>query len=587
MKRPIRKALGRAGWTVAIAGGLGVTAVTTAQISPYAPIARTTQTPQAAPAETPGPVADDHGRLAVMKVELAWLADPVTFPHALEARVIGTVLEVRGEVPNETIRQQALRMARDASGMRIMDGLQLRHKPQRPSVGRPSGWLHQQAITALQHALPQCVGGITVDTWTDGQVVVKGTVPTYEDKLTASRCLHGVSGCNCVINQLSVLMSNKDRPSASSWQRQNFASRPVGGREATSPSAPITLLPAEPIKPQGRESLSLVRHLLDATARTTPLAAPSSSQISQAGQPTATNLSDAEGTTGEKAARKIMAYTTKWHRLGENESSSARNEGPPKPEPAIVEARPQQANVNQENLISTSSLGTSPRQPLTQPDVASRKPAVVTAGYSYSANSGPQGVASTPSQPSRSNLVPATYAKVPETTDVMDDSAKPASTPPTHFKSPYPMVTYPSHLVPATTADSLTPAKKSAAAPTVKTPSSVSRAATVRAPTGSRCISYVTTGVVVFEIPAPVAQPVVNASKPVEKPVYQSPLQKHIAAACGRAAKDVEITTLPDKSLQVRIQARSAQEGDLIAAKVFQMPELAPYQVSLDVPVMP
>ncbi len=61
---------------------------------------------KSAPAKT-----DDARRLAEARVELAWLADPITFPYFLEARVEGATLTVRGFVPDQTVRMQAQRVA--------------------------------------------------------------------------------------------------------------------------------------------------------------------------------------------------------------------------------------------------------------------------------------------------------------------------------------------------------------------------------------------------------------------------------------------------------------------------------------------
>src|ERR1700730_11690450 len=50
-------------------------------------------------------------RFIEMLIELAWLADPVTFPYYLEARVEGSALQVRGFVPGTSVRDQALKVA--------------------------------------------------------------------------------------------------------------------------------------------------------------------------------------------------------------------------------------------------------------------------------------------------------------------------------------------------------------------------------------------------------------------------------------------------------------------------------------------
>src|ERR1022692_1422896 len=50
----------------------------------------------------------DPRRVTEVNVEVAWLADPVTFPYYLEAHVDGGQLEVRGYVPSKAIREHAL-----------------------------------------------------------------------------------------------------------------------------------------------------------------------------------------------------------------------------------------------------------------------------------------------------------------------------------------------------------------------------------------------------------------------------------------------------------------------------------------------
>src|SRR5262245_25779816 len=44
------------------------------------------------------PGGEDPARLAEIRVELAWLADPVTFPYELQAKMTPGGLEIRGHV---------------------------------------------------------------------------------------------------------------------------------------------------------------------------------------------------------------------------------------------------------------------------------------------------------------------------------------------------------------------------------------------------------------------------------------------------------------------------------------------------------
>src|ERR1700730_10744903 len=61
-----------------------------------------------APAKSAQP---DPRRVTEVNVEVAWLADPVTFPYYLEAHATDSHLEVRGYVPNKSVREHAVRIA--------------------------------------------------------------------------------------------------------------------------------------------------------------------------------------------------------------------------------------------------------------------------------------------------------------------------------------------------------------------------------------------------------------------------------------------------------------------------------------------
>src|SRR5262245_13292803 len=93
-------------WSLLVAGAVGLAAPASAQLGRLLPAHSTPAIPATAPSLT-----EAQSKLAQIKVELAWLTDPATFPWPLTARVSGTVLHVGGEVPSQAIRQQALKIA--------------------------------------------------------------------------------------------------------------------------------------------------------------------------------------------------------------------------------------------------------------------------------------------------------------------------------------------------------------------------------------------------------------------------------------------------------------------------------------------
>jgi hypothetical protein len=66
----------------------------------------------------------------------------------------------------------------------------------------------------------------------------------------------------------------------------------------------------------------------------------------------------------------------------------------------------------------------------------------------------------------------------------------------------------------------------------------------------------------------------------------QTRLQERIAAVCGKSNKDIEVTAVTETDVAVRLKANSTLEGEELSNRIFQLPELGPCQVSLDVLVM-
>jgi hypothetical protein len=65
----------------------------------------------------------------------------------------------------------------------------------------------------------------------------------------------------------------------------------------------------------------------------------------------------------------------------------------------------------------------------------------------------------------------------------------------------------------------------------------------------------------------------------------QKRLQQLIADACHKPLKDVEVMVVSATKLEVRVKTRYADECEALAKGIFQLPQLAAYQVSLEIPV--
>ncbi len=154
---------------------------------------------------TPRPAsAPDPRRLAEINIEIAWLADPVTFPYYLEARSNGGNMEVRGYVPGKAVREHALRLAQVHASAPVVDAM--KEHPSllvRPSPMTPQE-LQRRIVSALREALPKSSQQLQVQLAPDGKVFVHGAIPTHEDKLTVSLSLRRLHGCTSVQNQTQV-----------------------------------------------------------------------------------------------------------------------------------------------------------------------------------------------------------------------------------------------------------------------------------------------------------------------------------------------------------------------------------------------
>jgi osmotically-inducible protein OsmY len=143
--------------------------------------------------------AERHHEIAA---ELAWLADTITFPCRLTARASGGMLEVRGQVPSPAAREQALRLARQASGLPVIDALEV--KVLEPPPGPAPA---QDVLRGVTHELLAVLGmrvqAVEVAA-RDGEITLSGVVATLEEKLAVASRLRRVPGCVCVVNLLRV-----------------------------------------------------------------------------------------------------------------------------------------------------------------------------------------------------------------------------------------------------------------------------------------------------------------------------------------------------------------------------------------------
>jgi hypothetical protein len=241
---------------------------------------------QVAPAGEAAALTESQARPEEGQVELAFLADPMLFAYGLGAHVQGGNLEVRGFVPNEGVREQALRVAAAQTGLHVIDRLRLLPVVAGHGTADTPENVCRAARVLLETDFPAHGKGMEVQCDARGHLTVSGRVASFEDKVLVSRKLRQVRGCSCVVNQLSVASVDPVRktPSAAPGETKPAPKWEPSGTPASPPTAvtpakkdktsdlPPSGLPrisADPASPSPkRESAPLP--VIEATPPTTP-----------------------------------------------------------------------------------------------------------------------------------------------------------------------------------------------------------------------------------------------------------------------------------------------------------------------------
>jgi BON domain len=142
----------------------------------------------------------DSRRVSEVNIEVAWLADPITFPYYLEAHATASQLEVRGYVPDKEVRDQAIRIAQVHSSVPVVDAMK-EHPSLLVKTSQMSPKQLQSSVqSSLRVALPKQHQQLKAECSADGKVYVAGEVNSYDEKLAVSHALRRLHGCTSVQN---------------------------------------------------------------------------------------------------------------------------------------------------------------------------------------------------------------------------------------------------------------------------------------------------------------------------------------------------------------------------------------------------
>ncbi|MCC6420496.1 MAG: BON domain-containing protein [Gemmataceae bacterium] len=631
----MRRALRRRWWALSVSAGLTLVSPTFAQPALPGPAAAPPRAtaPAPAPARLPqlgggqkerpqgAALIEDPVRLLEIAVELGWLADPVTFPHPLAAHINGRALEIRGVVPSAAARERAARVALQQCPFTLLDHVRVQPGPLPKASGVSINQLHGAATATIRKNFPRLASGIAVQARAFGQVVLGGTIPSYEEKLAVSQSLRQLPGCTSVINELKVASA---APAAPSWQAAapkapapsaGSPSRPVASAPAlVPPSVPPPPRPvapasaAQPTSPQPASAATPTRSPWQAVP-TPPRTDTQATPYGQVRAPSTTEARPAPRTTlPTPGAAKQPAY-----------HASA----PTTPESPLVPPPPR------------------PILPASRVAAAAPKAGTQTSPYGSVATSGatetrpaPRPIPPVPATPGQSPFAPipvksasATGAAQPALALPKNSVQASARTPAGEYPSPYggpPRPTTQAALPPV----SARPLQSAAPAPTTSSAtgkvvtanarptdlrSGVRQAGTPPAPKSPGTPyavpgePYETTGVVVVgdarallqrpavvpTVPAPASLPAVTQASAVPSPApapTASPTEPEVRLRrailkrlVGTAAREVDIAFHPNRRVVVQLRTPSKAEADRIAGLILGMPELRSYEPDLQI----
>jgi hypothetical protein len=196
------------------------------------------------------PSSKDRDRLAVIQVELAWLADPALCCYYPCARVEGDTLQVFGYVPSDQVRAKALEVAQGHTRLHVVDRMKVHPGLVVQPVRVATDQMLRSAALTLKAAFPQDYKRWQIGMRGDGCLIVGGTVDSFEQKLQISQRLRKLPGCTCVDNRMQVVSLAINSPTHAvpgpgAHAVPAAAPAPAAGVNAVSSKAP-TLNPASP-----------------------------------------------------------------------------------------------------------------------------------------------------------------------------------------------------------------------------------------------------------------------------------------------------------------------------------------------------
>ncbi|HEY1858819.1 MAG TPA: hypothetical protein VGG61_00585 [Gemmataceae bacterium] len=93
--------------------------------------------------------------------------------------------------------------------------------------------------------------------------------------------------------------------------------------------------------------------------------------------------------------------------------------------------------------------------------------------------------------------------------------------------------------------------------------------------------AYVASGVITYDEAPAKSAPVSRMDSSVAR------LKDRVQSVCGHAGKNVEVHASPGNRLTIKVQCATREEGERLSKQILELRELAPYEVSLDMKLVP
>lgn len=571
-----------------------------------------------APAQVPAPQSQGQPmpgqkgcfpRLEEMRVELALLSDPSTFPYAVAASARIGALDLYGFVPNNGIRQHVLDVARRTTILMVHDDMGLKPTPRPQPSPCPPSVLQKEGMELLQNEMGETAKQVSLEARLNGVIVVKGRIDTFENKVKISRLFRQLAGCGSVVNQLIVEPIVRDGKEVVRVTQDGSLFLPpsaLGQKEPAAAPPPTLVLTNNPSSQKSQWNLPKTVPPKPPSTPITPMPAPPTSLRAPI-MPTPANIGNApEPYAPSRLPVKWGRPESGWEsQANELEALHAARQQALKPAPGEAPKRlpePKKATPLPAVAIKSSGAILSPQPNIVQtqpaPDIAWQRPVgsepknrPPTRGADASAKSmlhdaHPQDLMPTPVKTSK--RPPESKTAMPLPTVVINSSGAIASPRP-NFAEARP--------APAQDTTWRRPGGYEEAEPKSPPPTSDIDASSKPQPilrSARRWPPAYVTGtppsqgnpaVIVFDDDPPPAQPV--SATALSGSIVPADLQRRVQMLCGRDAHEVSVSTQRDGNVLVRVRVANRSIEDQLSRKILSLPEMTSPRVRLLMEVRP